>query len=125
MSVNITILNIEGFVTKTASECSTGFQVVGSITGLDSNVIYRLELLDQLPLGKTFPDEVSPGFYVIPKGTSQYSFAFDIRYWDTEVYGVKFVLMLSSAPLVEFAIHSILGINTSLYGLVIAPNDTS
>lgn len=105
MSVDIIILNIEGFVKKTASQCSTGFQVVGSITGLDSNVIYRLELLDQLPLGKTFPDEVSPGFYVIPKGTSHYSFAFDIRLQQTRFHTFKLSLRnaenLSASPIAE------------------------
>lgn len=105
MSVNITILNIEGFVTKTASECSAGFQVVGSITGLDSNIIHRLEVIDLLPLGKTFTDEVLPAFYTIPKGTSEYSFAFDVRLQQTRFHTFKLSLSnaenLSASPIAE------------------------
>ena len=105
MSVNITILNIEGFVTKTASECSAGFQVVGSITGLDSNIIHRLEVIDQLPLGKTFADEVLPAFYTIPKGVSQYSFAFDLRLQQSRFHTFKLSLKnaenLSASPIAE------------------------
>ncbi len=105
MSVNITILNIEGFVTKTASECSAGFQVVGSITGLDSNIIHRLEVIDQLPLGKTFADEILPAFYTIPKGVSQYSFAFDLRLQQSRFHTFKLSLKnaenLSASPIAE------------------------
>jgi len=91
MSASITINGIaaNGFIFISESEAIGGdLSITGVVTGLNTEIIHRLELIDEgnqsgsVP-GKTFDDEFIPSFYTIPKGISEYSFIFDIRLQQT------------------------------------------
>ena len=120
MSTSITINGIAdgGFIPDISeSEAISGLSITGVVTGLNTEIIHRLELIDEgnqlgsVP-GKTFDDEFIPSFYTIPKGTSEYSFTFDIRLQQT--VGHIFRLALRNAENLEAS-----NITSTQFGYVI------
>jgi len=120
MSTSITINGIAdgGFIPDISeSEAISGLSITGVVTGLNTEIIHRLELIDEgnqlgsVP-GKTFDDEFIPSFYTIPKGASEYSFTFDIRLQQT--VGHIFRLALRNAENLEAS-----NITSTQFGYVI------